>query len=70
MITSAELADAYETLIGFAASFDYGGLRFVLDSLSAYQMPKKDAQRFEALEKAANKPDWDEVRRILGEVHF
>ena len=64
-IDSAELADAYETMRDFAASFDYDNIMYVLDSLKDYSLPKADEEKISAIRAAAKKPDWDEVIKLL-----
>ncbi|MBR2215390.1 MAG: response regulator [Selenomonadaceae bacterium] len=65
-IEAAELSEAYETLKEIVASFDYDSLKFVMDSLGGYELPEAEQERYESIKKAAAKPDWEELRKILG----
>ncbi len=62
----AELREAFDTLREIAATFDYDNLKFLLDSLADYRLPKEAEKTYLAVKEAARLPDWDKVREALG----
>lgn len=61
-----ELKDAFEALKEVAETFDYDSLTMMLDELSNYQLPEIERAEYAALKNAAQIPDWDKIREILG----
>ena len=65
-ISPSDLKEAFESLKEVAASFDYDSLTYILDELSKYKLPEIERAKYAALKHAAQLPDWDMVREILG----
>ncbi len=65
-ISHSDLKEAFESLKEVAASFDYDSLTYILDELSNYKLPEIERAKYAALKHAAQLPDWDKVREILG----
>ena len=64
-MTADELAEAYEALREFATAFDYDDAMFVLESLDGKQPPTAEREHWEAVVRAARKPDWDKLQELL-----
>jgi len=64
-IDPSELKDAFETLKELVEVFDFDSLKMMIDELSNYKLPEKEAEKFKALKEAAKIPDWDKAREIL-----
>ena len=65
LMDAAELRDAFETMKEVAAAFDYDSLKFVLDSLAEYRLPEEAAEKYREIKKAAQEPDWEQVKSLL-----
>ncbi|MBQ7516222.1 MAG: response regulator [Schwartzia sp.] len=64
-IPADRLLEAYETIKEMALSFDYDSVQFVLSSLEEYQIPPAEADRYEKIRVAAQKPDWAALQALL-----
>ena len=66
MIDAENLAEAYEALQGAAAEFDFDTAQMVLESLADYKIPDAEKEKFAKIKDAASKPDWEELKKLLG----
>ncbi|ORU00631.1 signal transduction histidine kinase [Anaerovibrio sp. JC8] len=64
-ISPEELAEAWSSLREVVQSFDDDSLKYILDELSGYELPAKDAELLQAVKKAAAKLDWDKIGECL-----
>lgn len=64
-MTAEELQEAYEALKELAATFDYDSVQFVLEDLAGKEPPASEKEHYEAVCKAAKKPDWMELQKLL-----
>ena len=64
-IDDAELAEAYESMKEFAASFDYDSMQFVFESLDAYKLPDSEVERYRQIKDATEKLAWEKVTDLL-----
>ena len=64
-MTAEELQEAYEALKELAATFDYDSVQFVLEDLQDKEPPAGEKEHYEAVCKAAKKPDWMELQKLL-----
>ena len=66
LIDAENLAEAYEALQGAAAEFDFDTAQMVLESLAEYKIPDAEKEKFAKIKDAASKPDWEELKKLLG----
>lgn len=66
LIEDDALAEAYETIAEVTDSFDYDTLMFVIQSLDDYRLPDAESEKFNLIKVAASKPDWEELRKLVG----
>ena len=64
-MTAEELQEVYETFKELAATFDYDSVQFVLEDLAGKEPPASEKEHYEAVCKAAKKPDWMELQKLL-----
>ena len=64
-MTAEELQEAYEALKELAATFDYDSVQFVLEDLAGKEPPADEKEHYEAVCKAAKKPDWMALQKLL-----
>lgn len=64
-MTAEELQEAYEALKELTATFDYDSVQFVLEDLAGKEPPASEKEHYEAVCKAAKKPDWMELQKLL-----
>ncbi len=64
-IDETELAEAFETMREVTAAFDYDNLMFLLDSLDDYRLPPEAEKKHRSIKRAAQIPDWEQVKKIL-----
>ena len=62
-----KLREAYEAIRELAEVFDYDSVLFVMDSLNGYKAPAGEKEKLTALRSAVSKPDWDMIKKVLGE---
>ncbi len=67
LLTPEELADVYEALKEVAAIFDYDSAQFVLEDIAGKEPPADERDHFNAVCKAAKKPDWITLQKLLKE---
>ena len=65
LIDSEQLAEAYQALKDFAASFDYDNAQFVLQSLEEYKLPEDEKVRYEKIKSALENLNWEQVNELL-----
>ena len=65
ILAADQAAEAYATIKELAGAFDLDSILFVLKSLADYRLQAEDRLRYEQLKAAAEKPDWDELNRVL-----
>lgn len=66
LIDGAALSEAYEALREVAVSFDYDSAMYILESLGEYRIPEEEKDRYEKIRKAAQAPDWEGLKALLG----
>ena len=66
-ISTAQLRDAYQSIIEVSKSLDYDTLTFILDSLRNYRLPDKDRKISRSIGEMAYKLQWDEIVRLASE---
>jgi CheY-like chemotaxis protein/HPt (histidine-containing phosphotransfer) domain-containing protein len=64
-VDAAELKDAYEALTLLVEQMDYDGCEMVISEIKSYKLEAKDAEKFDKLEAALKKYDWDTMEEIL-----
>ena len=67
LLTPEELAEVYEALKEVAAIFDYDSAQFVLEDIAGKEPPADERDHFNAVCKAAKKPDWITLQKLLKE---
>lgn len=65
LISGKDIEEAYAAIAGFLDSFEYDSVVNIVDSLKGYRFPEGEEARFEALKKAVDNFDYDEVPGIL-----
>jgi CheY-like chemotaxis protein len=60
-----ELSGAYEALSELVQQMDYDGAEMVISEVRQYKLPNKDHKKFEELEKALKRFDWDAMENLL-----
>ena len=60
-----ELQEVYDTFKELAASFDYDSVLFVSEDLQDKQPPPEAKEHYEAVCRAAKKPDWEPLQKLL-----
>lgn len=65
LITADELAEAYEALSEFCASFDFDSVVHVVQSLERYRIPEDEATRVDAIVKAVDNFDYEMIPGII-----
>ncbi len=70
VISEQDMKEAYTALAEFCASFDYDSVVNIVESLDGYRFPEEEATRFDAIKKAVDNFDYDQIPSILsgGEV--
>ncbi len=66
-LSPEEIAEVYDALKEIASSFDYDSVTFVLDDLKGKQPPADEKAHYNAVIKAAKKPDWETLKKLLEE---
>ncbi len=66
-ISTAQLRDAYQSIIEVSKTLDYDTLTFILDSLRNYRLPDKDRKISRSIGEMAYKLQWDEIVRLASE---
>lgn len=64
-ITSAQLSDAYKSMLEVGEKLDYDTLQFILDSLKTYQLPEKDEALVREIKDLSYHLDWDGMRSAI-----
>ncbi len=64
-IGSSELKEALEAINMMADSFDYDGIKEVLDSLKGYKIPEEEKDRYTRLQEAVEDVDWEKIKEIV-----
>ena len=64
-LSPAELQEVYDTFKELAASFDYDSVLFVLEDLQDKQPPPEAQEHYAAVCRAAKKPDWETLQKLL-----
>ncbi|WP_294158634.1 hypothetical protein [uncultured Selenomonas sp.] len=50
-----------------AATFDYDSVQFVLEDIASREPPADEREHFDAVVRAAKKPDWLLLKKLLYE---
>jgi CheY-like chemotaxis protein len=66
-ISTAQLKDAYQSIIEVSKSLDYDTLTFILDSIRKYKLPEKDRKLMSKIGEMAYKLQWDEITEASSE---
>ncbi|WP_049945317.1 response regulator [Butyrivibrio sp. AC2005] len=66
-IEKRQFTDALSTLKELSFSFDYDGIKYILDSLNEYKIPDKDRILLTEIEGALRHADWEKIKGILEE---
>lgn len=64
-VPESELAEAYEALKEVIPQMDYDSVEMILDQLSGYKLPEKDAAVMSELGKKLKLVDWDAMEEII-----
>jgi signal transduction histidine kinase/ActR/RegA family two-component response regulator/HPt (histidine-containing phosphotransfer) domain-containing protein len=65
LISEQEMKEAYSKLSEGCSSFDYDLVVNIVKSLEGYSFPEDEAARFEAIKKAVDNFDYDQIPEIL-----
>ncbi len=65
LIDDAELAEAFESMKEFSASFDYDSMQFVFESLDTYKLPENEVERYRKIKDATEKLEWEKVIELI-----
>ena len=66
-ISTAQLKDAYQSIIEVSKSLDYDTLTFILDSLRSYRLSDADRKITRSIGEMAYKLQWDEIVKLASE---
>ena len=65
MIPEDELKDAYGALADLIPQMDYDSVEMILESISKYSLPDKDAEFFKELCRLFKLFDWDGMEALI-----
>ncbi|SDB05465.1 Signal transduction histidine kinase [Pseudobutyrivibrio sp. YE44] len=66
-ITRDKLKEAYDALKEIGMLFDYDSAQSIIEVLEDYRMPEDEAEKYEAIKKALNNADWEELNKLMSE---
>ena len=67
MIPEDELKDAYDALADLIPQMDYDSVEMIVESISKYSLPDKDAEFFKELGKMLKLFDWDGMEALISD---
>ncbi|MCR5403335.1 MAG: EAL domain-containing protein [Butyrivibrio sp.] len=66
-ITSAQLKDAYQSIIEVSRTLDYDTLSFILDSLKTYRLPEVHERNIRKITNLSYKLSWEEIINVAND---
>ncbi|MBE5831684.1 MAG: response regulator [Butyrivibrio sp.] len=67
LISDEEIKKAYSTILEQCAEFDFDNVVSTIKALEKYRFPDEEASRFEAVKKAVDNFDYDQIPEIISE---
>ena len=65
LMDEAKMKEAIESLKEIAATFDFDSIRYIMETINGFRVPKEHKKFFKDLNKAITAADWDAINKLL-----